>query len=154
MKWLAKEIDTYFQAREYMDSALIPLVPISWGSDVKSTVAMGEFTTIISHELERQFHGRLILFPAFTYVKKEPEQVVIERLRGWINELSENDVKHLFFVTSDSFWKAYESQLNDAELIWLPSIPIEHVEADIRKKMITDQIKQLVPILTNKWQER
>lgn len=71
MKWQATEMDTYLQAKEYVDTAIIPLIPLSWQKDVKQTVAMGEFISIITMEVEKQFHGRVVQFPGFTYVKTE-----------------------------------------------------------------------------------
>jgi len=45
-EWKANEMDTYLQAKEYVDTAIIPLVPISCGDRMKSTVVMGEFILI------------------------------------------------------------------------------------------------------------
>ncbi|WP_096200922.1 YpiF family protein [Bacillus sp. FJAT-45350] len=153
MKWQAKEIDMYLQAKEYVDTALIPLVPISWEKDVKSTVSMGEFISIITDELERQFRGRVIQFPSFTYLKSESQEERIMRLLKWSNELEQNGVSHIVYLTSDSEWKAVESDLKDM-LLWLPTIPLEHMEQQYKVQTISDQIKQLLPILTNKWQNR
>lgn len=153
MKWQAKEMDTYLQAKEYVDTAIIPLVPLSLEKDVKSTVAMGEFILIISGELERQFQGRVILFPAFSYLKKEPLLQRKDRLVTWFKELEENGMKHCFLLTSDSEWKTIEEQLEQS-LIWLPSIPLEHMDMKYQMEVVNDQIKQLIPILTNKWQNR
>ncbi|MFV8828356.1 YpiF family protein [Alkalihalobacterium sp. APHAB7] len=151
MKWLAKEMDTYLQAKEYVDTALIPLIPVSWEKEIKSTVAMGEFISIISSELERQFQGRVIEFPAFTYLKSDIEK--LERLKSWEKELKENEIKHIVYITSDFEWEQAKQELTET-LIWLPSIPLEHMDQKHKVEVIEGQIKQLIPFLTNKWQNR
>ncbi|WP_368504489.1 YpiF family protein [Alkalihalophilus sp. As8PL] len=153
MKWQANEMDKYLQAKEYVDTAIVPLVPISWQKEVKSTVAMGEFISIISAELERQFQGRVVLFPSFTYLEKEKEEDLIIRLKKWSEELRLGGMNHIVYASSDSWWKTVEQDLEEW-LIWLPSVPLEHLSMENRREVISQQIKQLVPIMTNKWQNR
>lgn len=153
MKWQAKEMDTYLHSKEYVDTALIPLIPIAWQNNVKSTVAMGEFISIITYEVERQFHGRVIHFPAFTYVKSEEMSERVSRLKEWVKELTSGGVSHIIFLTSDGEWKISEKEL-EGMLIWLPTIPLEHMETSYKREVIGDQLKQLIPIMTNKWQNK
>ncbi|OLO42552.1 hypothetical protein BTR23_00615 [Alkalihalophilus pseudofirmus] len=152
MKWLAREMDTYLQAKEYVDTAIVPLIPINWENEIKSTVAMGEFISIISSELERQFQGRVIEFPPFTYLKSESDGK-LERLKSWEKALKENDINHIIFITSDFEWEQAKQELTET-LIWLPSIPLEHMDHNHKVEVIEGQIKQLIPFLTNKWQNR
>lgn len=153
MKWQAKEMDTYLQSKEYVDTAIIPLIPVSWQSDVKSTVAMGEFISIITLEVEKQFQGRVIHFPPFTYVKSEDLATRVARLQKWIVELMSGGIVHIIFLTSDGEWKISEQEL-EGMLIWLPTIPLEHMETSYKRDVIADQLKQLIPIMTNKWQNK
>ncbi|MCH1624734.1 YpiF family protein [Fredinandcohnia quinoae] len=151
MKWTTKDIDVYLQAKEYVDTAVIPLIPISWKDEVKSTVAMGEFITILSNEVERQFKGRIILFPAFTYMKSEELLSSKERLANWTSEMKESGMKHFIFITSDSNWKVVE-QVLQGSLIWLPTLPLEYVEEKYKQSMLQDQMKQLISVFMNIWQ--
>lgn len=151
MKWETKDIDTYLRAKEYVDTAIIPLVPIIWGDEMKSIVSMGEFISIISEQLERQFHGRIVLLPAFTYTNGELIEERIKRLENWHDLLINGGFRHVVLLTSDVKWKENEQDLQGS-LIWLPTIPLEHLEHDIKHDVMTEQIKQLIPILTNKWQ--
>ncbi len=153
MKWQAKEMDTYLQAKEYVDTALIPLIPVSWQSDLKSTVAMGEFISIITLELERQFQGRVIHFPPFTYLRSEELTDRMARIKKWIDELTNGGITHIIFLTSDGEWKISEQEL-EGMLIWLPTIPLEHMETSYKRDVVADQLKQLIPIMANKWQNK
>lgn len=153
MKWVTKDIDMYLQAREYVDTAIIPLVPLSWSNDLKTTVVMGEFISIMANEIERQFKGRLVLFPPFTYRKLDSIDLHFERLSLWAAELTENGMKHIFYLTSDSDWKQVESQMGQT-LVWLPTIPLEHVDEQYKRSLINDQMNQLMPIFINEWKEK
>jgi hypothetical protein len=151
MKWLTKEIDMYLQAKEYVDTALIPLIPITtMGKDLKLIVSMGEFIQIITNELERQFKGRLILFPPFTYLYHENMEDRKNRLLHWTNDMKENGIKHVFLISSDSSWKDIKGEIEDS-LIWLPTFPLEHMDEQYKQSIITEQMKQLMPLFMKKW---
>lgn len=151
MKWNSKEIDIYLTSKEYVDTALITLIPISFNGEMKQSVAMGEFSTILTNEIERQLHGRTLAFPSFTYLKSEEREKKLNRLKEWTSKLSDQGFKHLFLFTSDSEWKQFEQDL-DATLIWLPVIPLEHMDGKYKTEILQEQTKQLLQIVTNKWQ--
>lgn len=151
MKWTTSDIDMYLNAKEYVDTVVIPLLPISLSSDIKTTAAMNEYMGLISTGLERQFKGRLILLPSFTYLKSENMERRKERLSDWSSEIRK-EMKHIIYFTSDSTWKQIEHEL-DHTLIWLPSLPLEHVDNDYKEEMINDQLKQIMTIFLDKWQQ-
>ncbi|HSH24038.1 MAG TPA: YpiF family protein [Massilibacterium sp.] len=150
MKWKTTDIDIYFQAKEYVDTALIPMLPIGWGADVKTTVSLGEFIALFADELERQFKGRLVQFPSYTYLKDESTKT--ERLQDWIQHLKEEGFKHVILLTSDVSWKNVEGDL-DGVLIWLPVLPLEHVDASYKQEMLTTQMKQIIQLIMSEWQK-
>lgn len=150
MKWKTTDIDIYFQAKEYVDTALIPIFPIGWGEEVKTTVSLGEFIALFADELERQFKGRLVQFPPFTYLKDEVEKQT--RLAEWVRQLKEAGFQHVILLTSDVDWKRYEHELNGM-LVWLPVLPLEHVEAQYKQEMLASQMKQIIQLITTEWQK-
>jgi hypothetical protein len=152
MKWNVNDMDTYLKSKEYVDTALVPLIPIQWEKEIKTTVSMGEFILLISYQLERQFKGRLILFPEFSYLRSEPLADRTSRLIAWEEELNKGGIKHLFYITSDSEWRDKESTLL-SNLLWLPYIPLEHVEEKYKEAMMTEQMNQLIPLFTNAWKK-
>ncbi|RXJ03963.1 DUF2487 family protein [Anaerobacillus alkaliphilus] len=152
MKWQAKEVDLYLQAREYVDTAIVPLIPISWGNELKSTVQMGEFITLISDELERQFKGRVFQFPPYTYLKSEKVEDRLTRINMLDDHLKEHGFDFIVYLTSDIDWKQIETEMKDT-LLWIPSIPLEHMEPKYKQETLSNQIKQMLPIMTNKWQK-
>nr|WP_220129092.1 YpiF family protein [Anoxybacillus calidus] len=138
------------QEKEYVDTAVIPLIPLTLEKNVKSIVSMGEFVQIIVNELERQFKGRVFLFPPFTYFTSENMEEKTKRIADWTDELIANGMKHIFYVTSDTEWKAGEANL-PGTLLWLPSIPLEHMDEKYKQQIVTDQTSQLMNLLIAKW---
>ncbi|ADU30150.1 YpiF family protein [Evansella cellulosilytica] len=152
MKWTTSHIDTYLNAKEYVDTAIIPLIPIEWRSDLKGKVSMAEFTTLIVEELERQFKGRVFQILPFTYLSEESEEERVARLKKWDQHLYSGGFKHVVYITADGEWKKVEKELPDM-LIWLPSLSLENMDESYAKEIIGQQMKQLLPLITNKWQE-
>ncbi|MDM5211899.1 YpiF family protein [Peribacillus sp. NJ4] len=148
MKWTAKDLDMYMQSKEYVDTVLIPLVPLSFGAQMKQTGSMNEFLTILSLELEKQMKGRILLLPTFHYLSDELDK--IKRLKGWANEVKENNFKHVFFLTSDFEWKKEERELEN-NLVWIPAVPLEGLEIEQAREMINQQVLQILDIFTYNW---
>ncbi|GAA1371809.1 MULTISPECIES: YpiF family protein [Peribacillus] len=148
MKWTAKDLDMYMQSKEYVDTVLIPLVPLSFKGQMKQTGSMNEFLTILSLEIEKQMKGRILLLPTFHYLSDEMDKV--ERLKRWANEVKENDFEHVFFLTSDFGWKKEERELEN-NLVWIPAIPLEGLEIEQAREMINQQVLQILDIFSYNW---
>lgn len=152
MKWVSKDVDMYLGAKEYVDTVVLPLLPVSFGTDIKQTVSMTEFISLLSNQLERQFKGRLLLLPGLSYLKTSNKDKLLDELKAWEKELKDQEFKHIFFVTSDSDWKLIEQEL-EGTLIWLPSLPLENLDQNYRHTILEDQVKQLLNLFIQKWQK-
>jgi Protein of unknown function (DUF2487) len=150
LKWALGDVDVYNQSREYVDTAIVPLIPVSLEADLKGTVSKGEFITYVSVELERQLKGRVFLFPSLSYLKQSKN--VIESVIEWKTELQQ-EFKHVIFLTSDETLKEYTGDQQNVKdnLIWLPSVPFEHMDESLMKKLLEDQIQQILNILLQSW---
>lgn len=148
LKWVSNDVDSYNQAKEYIDTAIVPLMAVSIGSEMKNIVAKGEFITLVSTDLERQLKGRVFLFPSYSYLKKSEN--VIENLIEWKTELQQ-EFKHVFFLTSDDDLKKIKNEQLEGELIWLPTIPLEHMDDNLKRKLLQDQVEQILNILLQSW---
>lgn len=115
---------------------------------MKQTGSMNEFLTILSLELEKQMKGRILLLPTFHYLSDELDK--IKRLKGWANEVKENNFKHVFFLTSDFEWKKEERELEN-NLVWIPAVPLEGLEIEQAREMINQQVLQILDIFTYNW---
>lgn len=152
MKWVPKDIETYITAKEYVDTAIIPLYSVSVGEDMKQSAAAAEFITLLTNHLERQFTGRVLLFPPFTYLKKEEGENCLTALQEWEKSIFQGSIKYVFYITSDFEWRSREGELNGS-MIWLPTLPLEHMTDSQKMEMIDSQAKQLFVLFTQKWHE-
>ncbi|MFE8695672.1 YpiF family protein [Cytobacillus sp. FJAT-53684] len=151
MKWISQDIEMYLKSKEYVDTVVLPLFPVSFDDDIKQTVAMTEFISLLSVQLERQFRGRLVMLPGYSYLKSTAEDKLVSDVKDWETELLAKGFKHVFYITSDSSWKAIENKL-EGGLIWLPSLPLEHMDDNYKNSILEDQVKQLLNLFLQKWQ--
>ncbi|MBM4762114.1 YpiF family protein [Bacillus sp. B15-48] len=151
MKWVASDIEKYVKSIEYVDTAVIPLLPISFGDDIKESAAMTEFTTLLTNLLERQLQGRILLIPGFSYLREEKNEA-LDQLNRWESQLLDNQFNHVFHVTSDMDWKQDEEHLRGT-LLWLPSIPLQHMDERSKTSVMEDQVRQLMNLFIQKWRE-
>lgn len=151
MKWISQDIDMFLKEKQYVDTAVLPLFPVSFGEDIKQSVAMTEFISLLSVQLERQFRGRLLMLPGYSYLKLSSGDKLASGLKEWEEVLLDQGFKHIFHLTSDSMWKTREADLG-GELIWLPSLPLEHMDENYRNSILEDQVKQLLNLFAQKWQ--
>lgn len=148
MKWVLSDVDVYNQSKEYIDTAVVPLIPISIGEDFKQSVSKGEFIAYVSDELERQLKGRVFLFPSFSYLKNKKN--VIENIVEWKTEI-QREFKHVIFLTSDEGLKENTNDQLKGHLVWLPTVPLEHMDNHLKKKLLQDQVEQILNILLQSW---
>lgn len=151
MNWNGKEVELYLKEKKYIDTAIIPLLPVGLEEDMKTFAAQGEFISLLSMHLEHQFKGRLMLFPAFTYLKTEDKGSAEKRLDDWKAAMKETGFQYVFFLTSDSDWRFTDEEL-ERSLMWLPSIPLDNLDEKYKHSIMEDQVKQLLNVIVKKWQ--
>lgn len=150
MKWNNEDMDMFLQAREYVDTAVLPLFPVSFDEKSKQNAGMTEFIQILSLQLERKFKGRMVLLPGMIYAKSAGEEELAASLQKWEKEFFDNGFKYVFYLTSDIDCKKVENIIRGS-LIWLPSLPIMQMDERTRSTILEDQVAQLVEIFVQKW---
>lgn len=153
MKWNPQDIQTFLQSKEYVDTAVVPLLPVTFDNEMGQAAGMSEFITLVTGQLERQFRGRLLLLPGFSYLKGSEEEKNLENLLDWEVQLLQSGFDHVFYLTCDLFWKSVESRLN-GPLIWLPAIPLETMQESQKLSIIESQVKQMLTLFTEKWNKK
>ncbi|WP_051263033.1 DUF2487 family protein [Tuberibacillus calidus] len=149
MRWIATDIQKYLEQKAFIDTVLIPLVPVAWGEDLVPAVREGEFILTLISETERQLQGRVVLMPPFTYLKNEPIEQTLERLSRWEEVIRSENVKCVFFVTADVTWKKYEERLKT--LIWAAPIPLEHMDERYLKEFVDENVGFIMRKITEIW---
>lgn len=93
----------------------------------------------------------MLLLPPITYLLETDEARKLNLLHEWEEKIKESDFAHVFYITSDSFWRDKNESFSD-DVIWLPSIPLENMEEQFKHSILEDQVKQLINIIVQKWQ--
>ncbi|MCG7333870.1 YpiF family protein [Sporosarcina sp. ACRSM] len=149
MNWTAKDMDTYLQQKEYIDTLIVPLLKVETAPEkMKNSASSSEFLMHLTTYMETQFKGRMMLMPPISYTESmEPAEMAKNLARDMVSV----PFKHLFYITTDSAWTSIEME---GEVIWLPSIPLESMDASLRKTIMEDQLRQILPRLTEKWAQQ
>lgn len=145
MKFQAEDADLFLQSRDYIDTAIIPLVGID-ASHIKQTVSLGEFTMLVAEDLERQLKGRVFLFPPHTYLEvnhRKQEDILA------VKQSLQEHFQHVVFITSDNKWKE-QLEVSESAFI-LQSVPLEHLKVNLKQKVIQDSVEQILNFLLQKW---
>ncbi|WP_231687925.1 YpiF family protein [Bacillus sp. FJAT-27251] len=151
MRWIPDDIAMFNKSSEYVDTAVVPLLPVAFGEGMKESAAMTEFAGILTSQLERQLQGRILLIPGYTYLKSKPGEAV-SQLEKWEAELLDRQFKHVFYVTCDYDWKQREGELRGT-VLWLPSLPLEQMNEASKVSVMEDQVRQLMNLFIQKWRE-
>ncbi|MDR0124998.1 YpiF family protein [Bacillus zhangzhouensis] len=145
MKFQAEDADRFLQSKDYIDTAIIPLVGIN-ANQIKQTVSLGEFTILVAEELERQLKGRVFLFPSHTYLEvndRKQEDILA------VKQSLQEHFQHVVFITSDHNWKEH-SEISES-LFLLKPVPLEHLKVELKQKIIQDSVEQILNFLLQKW---
>lgn len=151
MEWKAKDIEVYLKEKSYIDTAIVPLMPITFGSQMKQTVEKGEFIQLLSLQLERQFKGRMLVLPPFTYLIDLGDSEKVPLINKWVEQMKEHEMKHVFLLTADEIWRNLSEQLS-ASLLFAASVPLEHLDEQYKQSIMENQVKQLMNEIVQGWQ--
>ncbi|WP_338470081.1 DUF2487 family protein [Niallia sp. XMNu-256] len=151
MKWTYEDMDMFIKAKEYIDTVVLPLCPISFEDNLEETVGMSEFISLLTVPLEKQFKGRLLLLPRFTYLKGIERDLPFDYLLKWESELLQAGFKHIFYLTGDNEWVSYENKLNGT-LITIFETTIHSSDRKYQNIILEDKLKELKFQLAKRWQ--
>lgn len=146
MYFVGKDMDQYIQQKEYVDTAIVPLLEVDLSTEgIKRSAGASEYLQSLTALLEKQFKGRILLLPPISYAKKADRERLASELK---EELDAANFKHIFYLTTDAAWRELESLEN---VLWLPAIPIEHMDQKFRNSVMEDQLRQVLPLFTKEW---
>ncbi|MFD1206394.1 MULTISPECIES: DUF2487 family protein [Sporosarcina] len=146
MNWTGKDMDTYLQQKEYIDTLVVPLVKVETKSDnMKTGASSTEFIMHLTSMIEMQFKGRMMFAPPFAYTPLTDLKTMASTT---LQAFGETPFKHVFFITTDSEWMSIEVP---GQVVWMPSIPLESMDVQLRQSILEDQLRQILPTFTEKW---
>lgn len=152
LKWTKTHIKQYVQAKEYIDTMIIPVIPFHISQEEKLTASafQSEIINIFMNELEKELTGRVMLTPSYYYVKEASKEAEVMRLNTWYAEAKKQPFEHIFFLTNDSTWKKSEKDL-EGSLLWLPGISSGDIHTKEMHTMIRGQVEQVSELIRSYW---
>ncbi len=146
MYFNANDVTSFMAQKEFIDTAIVPLVSIDLTSEkMKQSGAEADFLLSLTSFIEQQFKGRLILLPPFSYSASMKNEELPQQLES---QLHNAGFKHVFFITCDHFWTNIGEVVN---VIWLPAIPLESMDKGVKNSILEDQLRQVIPTFSTKW---
>lgn len=143
-----KDVEQFQTQKEFIDTAIVPLLSLNFAeSMIKQSSSATEYLMSLTAFIEQQFKGRLMLLPPFSYTEETKSGLFVPLLK---QELHKVGFKHVFFITCDHSWTSLSDQV---DVIWLPSIPLESMDKSVKKSVLEDQLKLVIPILSSKWSQ-
>lgn len=150
MKWNNEELERYVQAKEYVDTILLPLIPFQFGDDEASvkTSFQNEVIQIFTNEIEKELSGRIMLAPSYYYLKDPTEETT--RINSWVEDMQKQPYQHIILLTFDAGWKKVERDLQ-GNVLWLPAVQSGDLKSNEMQGIIRDQISQVSEIIRSFW---
>lgn len=146
MNWNASDMNLFLQQKEYIDTLVIPLIKVETHEErMKSSASSTDFLMNLVDYIELQFKGRIMVSPPFAYSPSMELQQFGDVLA---EDFSHSSFKHVFYLTTDADWTTIPIK---GKVLWLPAIPIEHMDDRLKQSILEDQLKQLLPQLTEEW---
>lgn len=148
MHFNGKDMAHYLEQKEYVDTAVLPLLEMDLSpAGIKRSAGASEYLQLLTALLEKQFKGRMLLFPPVSYTKKADRQRIAGELSA---EMEAAGFKHVFYLTTDAEWRTVEELKN---MLWLPAIPIEDMDKSFKQSVMEDQLRQVLPLFIKEWSQ-
>lgn len=152
VKWTKDDLLKYVQAKEYIDTAIVPLIGFQMDAEKKmeNDAIQREVLSIYANEIEKELSGRLLLIPNYNYIKSEDLSDEVTRLNNWIGHIKEQPFSNVFLLTFDNQWKKKEKAL-EGELLWFPSLENDNLKSEETVRTIRNQVKQISELIRTYW---
>ncbi|RDW22054.1 YpiF family protein [Oceanobacillus chungangensis] len=152
MRWRSSDLTKYGDSKQYIDTIIIPLIPfqMSHNEELEKLAFQSELLNIFTSEIEKELAGRIMLMPAYSYLKSADIETEINRINGWITDIKEQPFANVFLFTLDATWKKKEQTL-DGHMLWLPSVQLGDLQSKEMRAMIRDQVNQLIELIRSYW---
>ena len=143
-----QDVSQFQSQKEFIDTVIIPLLSVNLKDDtIKQSSSSAHYLMSLTSFIEQQFKGRLMLMPPFSYIEQSKDSITPVKLQ---EEFRSAGFKHVVFITCDHSWTSLKDEV---DLIWLPSIPLESMDLSVKKTILEDQLKQVIPVLSSKWSQ-
>jgi len=152
VKWVNKDLEKYLTAKEYVDTAVIPLQPFQLSSDsnMGEDAFQLEVLSIYAQEIEKELSGRVLLTPTYFYLRTADLKEELTRLNNWIQDIQTQPFNEVFIFTFDNAWKKLEKDLA-GNLLWFPGMKTGNIRTTEANTIIRNQVEQLSELIRSYW---
>jgi len=152
MRWKSTDIKKYIEAKEYIDTAVVPLIPFEMSNDteIEKSSFQSEVLSIITNEMEKELTGRILLMPSYFYLKSIDMQSESKRLNLFVEAIMQQPLQNVFLITFDPSWKKIEKEVSGT-LIWTPVIQNGDLHSKEMHTMIQSQVQQIRELIRSYW---
>lgn len=152
MQWTKKDMELYIGSKEYIDTAIIPIIPfqLSQETNIGKSTSKREVLSIFATEIEKELSGRVLLIPNYYYLEYGDKDEEAQRLNKWTQEIQKQPFEHVFILTFDAGWKKHEKSL-DANLLWVPGFQIDEQNSSNIMPLIRGQVADVIELLRSYW---
>lgn len=149
MHFTVRDVQQFQSQKDFIDTAIVPLLSLNFGENkITQSSSSVEFLMSLTAFIEQQFKGRLMVLPPFSYTEHNKGGLNLFSLK---EELQTAGFKHVLFMTCDHSWTSLKEEL---DILWLPSIPLESMDKTVKKSVLEEQLKLVIPVLTSKWSQK
>lgn len=148
MKWELASINRYIEAKEYIDTALIPLIQVKLKDDLKLALADSSWVLGVAGSIEEQLTGRVMLFPQASYTGHEEEEHLIANLNTYAIHIEQCGFKNVIFLTHNNSWEAKAEQFI-AKILPVPRETPDSLDFSVGE--INDYAQKIVPRIIGFW---
>ena len=144
MNYNANDIEQFLSQKQFIDTAVVPLLPIDFSSEggMRSGSDADFLMSLVTY-VEKQFKGRIFLTPPFPYFQKKGKIDISDIHKNLVEE----GFQHVLFLTTDMNWQ----NVHDFDILWLPAIPLEAMDHEVKNRILQDQLNYVIPKLTTTW---
>lgn len=152
MRWQTDDLKNYVQAKEYVDTVIIPLQAFHFSdeSSLEKDAFLRDSLKIFANDIEKELSGRVMLTPTYNYAKFANLDDEVIRLNEWIKEIKTQPFTTVFILTFETAWKKIESSI-DGNLLWLPGISSGDINAKETITVIRNQVEQISALIRSYW---
>lgn len=152
MQWTKKDMELYVGSKEYIDTAIIPIIPfqVSQEASFGKSTSKRESLSIFATEIEKELSGRVLLIPNYYYLEFGDKERETKRLNDWCEEIKKQPFEHVFILTFDASWKRYEKDL-EANLLWVPGVQVDETNSTNMLQLLRGQVPDVIDLLRSYW---
>lgn len=149
MKWDIHSIEKFLAAREYIDTALIPIAKLDMGPTCKQSVEKLNTQLKVAQYIEDQLQGRLMLFPVYTYVRQAGDSALTEQISLYTEYLLEHGFQYVVWLGAEE----QRAEINNPAGEWLFLSEQNETDPTDEAVQIRSVAEEFLPNIMNLWKK-